>query len=124
METLEELRAHYMVSKAEYFKAIQEGRENALLQQEWKQRKRRYKEAKRVGGSAASERASEARFLGEQESVDAKTTPDMTPERDPGTEPRSPGGFHTAALSDRTDQADELIASTVHEMKNPTAVDV
>ena len=54
METLEELRAHYMVSKAEYFKAIQEGRENALLQQEWKQRKRRYKEAKRVGGSAAS----------------------------------------------------------------------
>jgi hypothetical protein len=46
-----------MVSKAEYFMAIQEGRENARLQQNWKVCKRRYKEAKRrrsAGGAAAS----------------------------------------------------------------------
>jgi hypothetical protein len=59
METssLEELRSRYMVSKAEYFMAIQEGRENARLQQNWKVCKRRYKEAKRrrsAGGAAAS----------------------------------------------------------------------
>eukprot|EP00946_MAST-07B_sp_MAST-7B-sp1_P004425 g4425.t1 len=52
METssLEELRSAYMLSKAEYFMAIKEGwtqAQTAALQQNWKAKKRLYKEAKR-----------------------------------------------------------------------------